>query len=284
MLTDYIHLTKPRIIVSNLIASFGGFWLASRWEIQWGVMIAVLIGSALVMACSTVMNNYLDRDLDIKMKRTENRPLPAGRLKPSHVFLYAFVLGLAGTVVLWLGTNVLTALLGLLGIFVYVVIYTIWLKRHSTWSTSIGGISGAMPPVMGYTAVSNELDLGAWLLFAILFLWQPPHFWSLGIRKREEYRAAGFPLLPVVKGVLRTKIQMIPYVVLLLPTSLLLYVYDYAGRVYAGTALVLGLYWLILCIQGFFAKDDNLWAKQNFKVSIYYLMITFLVMVVDTAR
>src|SRR5690606_9760353 len=125
-----------------------------------------------------------------------------------------------------------------------VVIYTIWLKRTSTWSTSVGGISGAMPPVIGYVAVSGEMDLGAWLLFAMLFLWQPPHFWALGIRRKEEYRAAGYPLLPVVKGTLRTKIQMIPYVVLLVASTVLLFVYDYVGWIFLIVSGALGLIWL----------------------------------------
>jgi protoheme IX farnesyltransferase len=192
-------------------------------------------------------------------------------------------LGVVGTIMLAWQVNVLTALLGLLGMFVYIVIYTLWLKRHSTWSTSIGGISGAMPPVMGYTAYTGELDLGAWLLFALLFLWQPPHFWSLAIRKREEYGAAGFPLLPVVKGVLRTKIQMIPYVIVLIPATILFYSYGYVGKLFLIPTLLLNLYWLYHCLTGFRAKDDNVWAKANFYISITFLMIAFILMVVDSA-
>lgn len=283
MFKDYYHITKPRIIISNLIATFGGYALATQWEVDLLTLVAAVIGAALVMACSTVMNNYLDRDLDVLMKRTESRALPMGRLKPSHVFLYAASLGVIGTILLATFVNLVTAALGLLGMFVYIVIYTLWLKRHSTWSTSIGGISGAMPPVMGYTAATGSIDAGAWLLFLLLFLWQPPHFWSLGIRKREEYGNAGFPLLPVVKGVLRTKIQMIPYVVLLLPATVLFFNYGLVGYLFLIPTLALNLYWLYHCILGFKAADDAVWAKKNFYLSITYLMIAFILMVVDSA-
>ncbi|HEY0827067.1 MAG TPA: heme o synthase [Bacilli bacterium] len=278
---DYFYITKPRIIMSNLIATFAGFWLASQWEVDWNRLILALIGATLVMACSCVLNNFLDRELDQKMARTRERPLPSGRLQPMHVFWYGVILGLIGLLVL-LQLNVLTAFLGLIGMIVYVGIYTAWLKRTSTLSTIAGAVSGAMPPIIGYCAVSGVMDAGAWILFAILVLWQPPHFWSLGIRRREEYRAAGFQILPVVKGVLRTKIQMIPYVVLLIPTTLLLRYYGYVGNVYFYVALALGLVWLYMCLSGFRAKDDDVWAKKNFMFSINYLMITFIVMIFDT--
>ncbi|GIQ68435.1 protoheme IX farnesyltransferase [Xylanibacillus composti] len=280
---DYVQLTKPRIIQSNLIAAFGGFWMASGWRIDLSVMLLMLAGSSIVMASACVFNNYLDRDMDQKMERTQNRALPTGRIEPRHVLIYGAILGIIGTILLG-AINWLTAVLGLVGIFVYVIIYTLWLKRTSTWSTSIGGISGAMPPVIGYVSVTEQLDAGAWLLFAILFLWQPPHFWALGIRRKEEYRAAGFPLLPVVKGVRRTKWQMIPYVVLLIPTSILLYVWNYVGVIYLVVAVVMGVYWLWLCISGLWAKDDEAWSKRTFVFSLYYLMITFAVIILNTVK
>lgn len=280
---DYVQLTKPSIILSNLIAAFGGFWMASGWRIDLSDMLMMLAGNAIVMASACVFNNYLDRDMDQKMTRTQDRALPTGRIEPRHVLVYGAVLGIIGTVLL-AAINWLAAVLGIVGIFVYVIIYTLWLKRTSTWSTSVGGISGAMPPVIGYVAVSGELDAGAWILFAILFLWQPPHFWALGIRRREEYRAAGFPLLPVVKGVRRTKWQMIPYVVLLIPVSILLYVMNYVGVIYLVVAVLLGVYWLWLCISGLWAKDDEAWSKRTFLFSINYLMITFIVIILNTVK
>lgn len=282
MLKDLVALTKPRIIRLNLFAAFGGYWVASQWNMEVWLLIWTLVGSALTMASACVFNNYLDRDFDTKMARTRNRALPQGRLSPQGVLIYAIVLGIAGSAILFGLVNPLTGWLGLLGIFVYVVIYTMWLKRNSTWSTSIGGVSGAMPPVIGYCAVTNEVDAGAWILFAILFLWQPPHFWSLAIRRREEYRAAGFPLLPVVKGVTRTKWQMLPYILLLIPASILLYTYGYAGIYFLVFSVALGVLWFIHAVLGLNARDDERWAKTDFIISINYLMIVFLTMILDT--
>ncbi len=282
MLKDLVALTKPRIIRLNLIAGFGGFWVASKWDINGWLLVWMLLGSALTMASSCVFNNYLDRDFDTKMARTRNRALPQGRMRPGGVLLYAILLGIAGLAVLFLLVNPLTGWLGLLGMFVYVVIYTMWLKRNSTWSTSIGGISGAMPPVIGYCAVTDEVDAGAWILFALLFLWQPAHFWSLAIRRKEEYRAAGFPLLPVVKGVHRTKLQMLPYILLLIPATILMYTYDYVGVWFLSLSLVIVAVWFFHAISGLKAKDDDKWAKTDFIISINYLMVMFFVMILDT--
>jgi protoheme IX farnesyltransferase len=279
---DYIQLTKPGILRSNLIAAFAGFWLASQGTIQWSLFIMMLLGTTLVMASSCVFNNYLDRDYDGLMERTSHRPLPSGRLSTQRVLVFATILGLLGLSVLFIFTNIMAVFMGIIGMIVYVIIYTAWLKRTSTLSTVMGSFSGAMPPIIGYTAVTGTMDAGAWILFGILFLWQPPHFWALGIRRIEEYRAAGFQILPVVKGVNRTKLQMIPYVVLLIPVSLLLYVTDYAGIYYFITALVLGVLWLLLCLSGLVTKDDDRWAKRTFIFSINYLLILFLVMILDT--
>ncbi|MBJ6362304.1 heme o synthase [Paenibacillus sp. GCM10012307] len=283
MLRDFILLTKPRIIRLNLIAGFGGFWVASKWDIDWLLLLYMLIGSGLTMASSCVINNYWDRELDQKMERTRDRATAAGRISANVVLWYGIILGIAGVVVLFTLVNPLTGWLGLLGMFVYIVIYTMWLKRTSTWSTSIGGVSGAMPPVIGYCAVTNTIDAGAIILFALLFLWQPPHFWSLSIRRVKEYSAAGFPLLPVVKGIDRTKLQMIPYVLLLIPSGLALYYFGHVGLVYLAITLLAGIVWLIHTLRGRNAVDTDRWAKTNFIISINYLMVTFLVMVLDTA-
>ncbi|CAM3429117.1 heme o synthase [Brevibacillus invocatus] len=282
MLKDLVALTKPRIIRLNLIAAFGGYWVASQWNFDLWTLLWMLLGSTLTMASACVFNNYLDRDFDTKMERTRDRALPQGRMKPQGVLLYAIILGVAGISILFGLVNALVGWLGLLAIFVYDVIYTLWLKRHSTWSTSIGGISGALPPVIGYCAVTGELDAGAWILFALLFLWQPAHFWSLAIRRVEEYRAAGFPLLPVVKGITRTKKQMIPYILLLFPASILMYTYDYVGIYFLVISIVLALVWLVHTLYGFSAKEEEKWAKTNFFISINYLMIVFVTMMIDT--
>lgn len=279
---DLVALTKPGIIRLNLFAAFGGFWVASRWQIDWSLLVWMLIGSTLTMASACVFNNYFDRDFDTKMARTRNRALPQGRMRPSFVLGYAILLGVLGLADLFVMVNPLCGWLGLLGFFVYVVIYTLWLKRNSTWSTSVGGISGAMPPVIGYCSVTNEVDAGAWILFALLFLWQPPHFWSLAIRKVEEYRAAGYPVLPVVKGVLRTKIQMIPYIALLLISSILLYTEGYVGIVFLILSIVILGCWVIHAVSGIRARNTEKWAKTDFLFSVNYLLVMFIAMILDT--
>jgi len=281
---DLISLTKPNLLRLNVFAAFAGYWIASKWSFDWGILLWMLIGSTFTMASATVINNYYDRELDMKMERTRNRTLPSGRMKPQHVLLYGIILGVVGLTVLFTLVNVLCGVLGVIGWIAYIVIYTMWLKRSSTWSTSVGGISGAMPPVIGYCAVTSEFDMGAFLLFAFLFLWQPAHFWSLAIRRVEEYRTAGFPLLPVVKGVKRTKIQMIPYLVLLLVTVILLYTYNLAGMFYLIVATVLTVIWIIHTLTGFTTKDNDKWAKTNFLISVNYLMIVFIIMIINTPK
>lgn len=215
------------------------------------------------------------------MERTKGRVLPAGKIAPHIVLWYGISLGIVGLAVLLFKLNVLTFVLGIIGMFVYVVVYTMWLKRTSTWSTSVGGFSGAMPPLIGYCAV-NSFDIGAWALFAILFLWQPPHFWSLGIRRINDYRNAGYPLLPVVKGIKRTKLQMIPYIALLIPATILLYAYDYVGMIYLIAMLFLEIWWLFHAISGLWTDKDEQWARKSFIFSVQYLMIHFIVMIADT--
>ncbi|WP_128660622.1 heme o synthase [Paenibacillus sp. 598K] len=282
MIRDWIDLTKPRILQLNLIAAFAGFWLASQWNYNWLLLLWMLLGTSLTMASACVINNIWDWKLDQKMSRTKDRPLATGRLNIRGVLLYALALGVAGELVLFWKVNRLCGWLGLLGMFVYIVVYTMWLKRSSTWSTSLGGISGSMPPVIGYCAVTHEIDTGALLLFALLFLWQPAHFWSLAIRRVDEYTAAGYPLLPVRKGIRRTKLQMIPYVVLLLPTVALIYIYEYAGAVFLMVSLLAGVVWCWHTLRGPSASNNDSWARTNFLISVNYLMFVFLFMILDT--
>lgn len=280
---EFIQLAKPGIIRSNLMAAFAGFWVAAQWNIPWLTLLWTLLGTTLVMASSCVFNNYFDRDFDMKMERTRNRALPTGRLQPIVVLWYAIILGVLGLATLFLLVNPLAGLFGIVGMFVYVVVYTLWLKRTSTWSTSVGAISGAMPPLIGYVAV-GQFDMGAVLMFALLFLWQPPHFWALGIRRVEEYRAAGYPLLPVVKGIKRTKWQMIPYVLLLIPVSILLYTEGYVHGSYAIIGTIINVVWLYVSIQGIRAKDDEKWAKKSFILSVNALMLHMIVLIFATVK
>lgn len=285
-LKDFYKLTKPGIIISNSIATFAGFWIASGKQIEsWSLLFFSLFGTALVMASGTVLNNYLDRDLDAKMIRTRKRALPSGLLKPSVVLIYGITLGVAGLIMLYFGTTALAALLGFLGLFIYVWIYTAWFKRTSVWSTFVGAFSGAMPPVIGYYSIEDTPGIaGALILYAFLFLWQPPHFWALGIMRTEDYRAAGFPLLPVVKGAEITKFAMMRYIVLIVPVSVLLTVFGYTGMIYLIGATILGLIWAIIGFVGFKNDDDEKWAKKMFLYSINYLTLLLLLMILDTVK
>ncbi|AWB45897.1 protoheme IX farnesyltransferase [Paenibacillus sp. CAA11] len=281
---DFVALTKPGILRSNLIATFAGFWLASHWDLDFIKLIFIMIGTSLTIASSCVFNNYFDRDLDTKMARTQNRALPLQKLSPRTVMWYAVILGVLGLGVLFVSGGWLAGLFGAVGMFGYAIVYTLWLKRHSTWSTSMGAIPGAMPPVIGYVAASGQVDLGTWLIFALLFLWQPPHFWALAIRRVEEYRAAGYPVLPVVKGVNRTKLQMIPYLVLLLPIPVLMYTYGYTGIWFLVIGELLSVAWLVMALMGIKKQDTDAWAKKVFIFSINHLTISLIVMFLNTTH
>lgn len=280
---DWISVIKPRILAENVFCAFAGGCLASGWQFEYASLIFMLAGTALVIAAASMMNNFLDRFRDLKMERTKNRPLPGGRLEAGYVLSAGIGTDLLGLALLYFFVSPLSMTLGFIGLLVYVVIYTAWLKPASTWSTSVGGISGSMPPMIGYCSFSHELDLGAWLLFFLLFLWQPPHFWALGILKKEEYRAAGYPLLPVVKGVRRTKVQMLPYVATLFIVNYFLFVSGYVGIYYLTVSSLCLAIWFAMCLYGLFAKDERKWAAASFRISLYFLSISFLAVIIETA-
>lgn len=287
---DYVTVTKLGITVSNMISVFTGFWLGTRMmmgnvtiqSLNVVTLILTLIGSAMVIMAGTSLNNYLDRDLDQQMARTKNRPSATGILTPKKVLIFGIVLAVTGTAVLALFVNLLTAVLGLIGLFVYVVVYTMWLKRRSSLSTVVGGVSGAIPPIMGYAAAaSTVLDMNALILFGFMFLWQPPHTLALAIRRVEDYRAAGIPLLPVIRGFEETKRQSLRYVAALVPVSFLFYGVGTVGISYLIAAVVLGVGYLYVSVESFFAKDDMQWARKSFRYSLIYMTSLFLMMIVS---
>ncbi|GGK14403.1 protoheme IX farnesyltransferase 2 [Caldalkalibacillus thermarum] len=274
---DYVSVTKVGIILGNLLTVFAGMWLAAGGvqgfsQLSLTHILFTLLGTALVIASGTCLNNYIDRDIDQKMLRTKNRALAEGRLDPKHVLLMGYILAVCGTVLL-LFVNWVATIMALIGLFFYVVIYTMWLKRTHHLNTIVGGVAGAMPPVIGWTAVTGSLDPGAWILFAMMFVWQPPHFLALAMRRYEDYKAAGIPMLPVVKGFRVTKQQIVLWVATLIPTSLYLYLVTNVGWGYVWVALMLGLAWLVLALSGLYVKNDILWARLNFVYSLVYLTL-----------
>jgi protoheme IX farnesyltransferase len=255
--------------------------LASSGSPEWTLMLWTMLGTAMVIASGAALNNFYDRELDQKMKRTKNRGIAAGRIHPRNALALGIALLLIGLVILAVLANPLAAVWGLVGHIFYVLIYTP-LKRVTTLNTVIGGVSGAAPPVIGWVAVTNSMDMSAWLLFLILFLWQPPHFLALAMLKVEDYRAGNIPMLPVVKGFAETKRQMFLWGAVLFPASLLLFFHGNVGYLYLATMAVMGLIYLVLLFQGFHTKDEIAWAKKLFGYSILYLTVFCAVIFVST--
>ena len=283
MWKDFTALIKIGIVNSNLITTFTGIWLALHFSGQsflgnLDIVLYTVIGSSLIIAGSCSINNYIDRDIDHLMERTKDRPTVTGKIVPSKVLWLGISLIALGTIFL-LFTTITATVIGLLGVFSYVVLYSMWSKRQLVSNTIIGSISGAVPPLIGWAAVDGNLDIMAWSLFLIMFIWQPPHFYALAMRRVEEYRAAGIPMLPVVKGFKTTKIHILIWVAALLPTPLLL---TSLGIPFLILATLLNIGWLVLGIYGYKIKDDIKWAKQMFVYSLQYLTIIFVAMVIVT--
>jgi protoheme IX farnesyltransferase len=241
-----------------------------------------LLGTGLASAGSAVLNQYFDRDIDALMERTRSRPLPLGSVAPSHAFWFGVSLLSLSFLIMFFFTNPIATFFTALASFFYVSVYTLSLKRKSPLATEIGGVSGAMPPVIGYTAVAGSLGLEPLILFLIMFIWQPPHFWVLAIKYAQDYKVAGIPTMPVAKGVEHTKVRTLLYTAGLLPVSLLPYFYGMAGEIYFFSASLLSLVYLALTLRFVFSKEP----KDGFLFfySILYLALLFTVMVFDMRR
>lgn len=282
MIKTYYLLTKPGIILGNLITTAAGFALASRGDLDWRLFLPMLVGLGCVIASACVFNNYIDRDLDKKMARTQTRALARGAISGRKAILFAIALGLLGVSVLGLYTNLLATAIAALGFFVYVVLYSFW-KTKKTYATLVGSISGALPPVIGYCAVSNRLDGGALLLFLILVLWQMPHFFSIAMFRLDDYSAAEIPVLPVEKGSRVTKVHMVLYIVAFTIAAGLMTAFGYTGMAYLLVAAPLGLAWLWLSVKGFKAKSDPVWARQMFRLSLIVVTALSIMISIDYA-
>lgn len=264
---NYYLLTKPGIILGNLITMAAGFLLASRGVWHFGLFFTTLMGLAFVMASACVLNNYIDRKRDSKMERTKNRALARGTISGRSAILFAALLGGVGSMILLAYTNLLAFSVAAVGYFVYVVLYSIW-KGRTIYGTAIGSVAGAVPPAVGYCAVSNQLDGGVVILFAMLVMWQMPHFFSVAMTHFNDYVAAEIPVLPVVKGIWRTKIHMLLYILGFAFTAMLLTFFGYTGNFYLFIALGLSLTWFGLCVAGFTHKNNQLWARSMFRLSL----------------
>lgn len=281
-LKDFFELTKPRITLLVLVTAFAGMWLAAGGMPEPALVLFTLLGTGLASASSAVLNNYVDREVDKRMSRTQDRALPAGRVSAVHALLFGLGLGLAAFALLVWTVNALTAWLAVGTIAFYVLVYTVWLKRRSPLCTSIGGVAGALPPVIGWAAVHAGVDWPTLALFGILFLWQPPHFWALALLRADEYRDAGLPMLPVVRGQRATKRQMLLYTLALLPVSVAPFLMNLTGWLYLAAALALGVVYLARTLDFARRPLSRTGARGLFLFSILYLFSLFLAMFVDT--
>ncbi|SDL20868.1 protoheme IX farnesyltransferase [Modicisalibacter muralis] len=283
MFRDFLTLTKPGIIFGNLIAAMGGFFLAAQGHFDLLLFLSAILGIALVIASGCAFNNVIDRDIDAVMQRTRNRPLVQGRITPIATLWFATLLGVAGFALLALGTNVLTLGLAAFGFAIYVGAYSLYMKRHSEYGTLVGSLSGAVPPVVGYCAVTGRFDAGALTLLIIFCLWQMPHSYAIAIFRFKDYQAASIPVLPVVRGIKTAKHYILGYILAFVAATLALSLAGYAGVGYFVVALVMGIYWLYLGLEGYRARDDEKWAKRVFGFSILTITALSVMMSLDAS-
>ncbi len=278
MLKSYYYLAKPGIIRGNVITAIAGFFLAYNnadspmFDI--GLLVATIAGLSLVIGSACVSNNYLDRDIDSRMSRTKERSLVTGTITASNAIGYAIVLGLFGCSILGIYTNFLTLALALFGFLAYVVLYSI-AKRHSVHGTAVGSISGAVPPVVGYTAVAGQIDTAALLLFLILVAWQMPHFYAIAMYRAKDYAAANIPVLPVVQGMSAARRQILLYIIAFTAVAPLLTVFGYTGLTYMIVSILLGITWLGLGLKTSSADIAAItgWARRMFVYSLLVISI-----------
>ncbi len=281
VIRKYILVAKPGIIFGNLISTAGGFLLASKGAVDVGLLLATLVGVSLVVASGCVFNNYIDRSIDGKMVRTQNRPLASGLMSPQVAMLYAIVLGAAGTALLLIKTNVLCVAIVLIGFAVYAGVYSFYLKRRSVYAILIGSLAGAAPPLAGYCAVTSSLDTAALILFAIFTLWQVPHSYAIAIYSFEDYAAAHIPVLPVVQGIAAAKKQICCYILGFTLVTPLLTLSGYAGYLFLVVTGAMGIFWLYIAWAGFTTADNRIWAKKLFAFSILLMTVLNVMMSID---
>ena len=280
---SYYQLTKPRIIPLLLITTAASMWIASDGQVDPIKLLLTLVGGTLAAASAQTLNCIYDRDIDYTMERTRSRPIPSGRVQPLHALIFALVLGLASFSILTLWVNLLSALLSMTGIIFYMLIYTHLLKRNTTQNIVIGGAAGSIPPLVGWAAVTGDLSSAAWLLFLFIFLWTPPHFWSLALMLKDDYAQVHVPMLPVVAGEQKTVQGIWFYTLLVVPLSFaFIYPLGVLGLVYGFFALTLGYLFIKKAWQLKQFPTDRTLAKSLFKFSIFYVMLMCTGMVIDS--
>jgi len=276
----YLELTKPRVVALIVFTAVVGTLLASPGMPPLAALVWGNLGIALAAACAATINHVLDRRIDEQMSRTRGRPLPRGTLTERKALVFAAVLGMSSMAILAFLVNLLTAVLTFASLIGYAVVYTVWLKRATSQNIVIGGAAGAAPPVLGWAAVTNSVDPNALLLFLIIFVWTPPHFWALAIARRDEYARAGIPMLPVTHGLDYTRLQVLLYTVLLTLVTLLPYLTRMSGLLYLAAALALDAGFLYYALALKITARAEL-PMRVFRFSVTYLMWLFAALLVD---
>lgn len=276
----YLDLTKPRIIALLLVTTYGTMLIAGGVQPSWSLIFYTLLGGFLTSGSANAINMVYDQDIDRIMRRTQWRPIPSGRVSSRNALIFSIVIGILGVIELAYFVNPLAAALAAFGHFFYVFIYTMWLKRATVQNIVIGGAAGAVPPLVGWAAVTGTVNWAAFILFMIIFLWTPPHFWALALYKNDDYKAANVPMMPAVYGKDRTIREMLAYCGILLPVSLLLVVVHPMTLFYFTVALVLGAGFAYYGVKVARERTDHS-AKQMFAFSLVYLALIFGAMVFD---
>jgi protoheme IX farnesyltransferase len=278
---DYYELTKPRVVMLIVFTAIVGMFLSVHGWPGIGPLVFGTLGIGLASSSAAVYNHVLDARIDIRMMRTRGRPLPQGRLTERSALVFATILCVISMLILALLVNPLTALLTFVSLIGYAVVYTVWLKRATPQNIVIGGAAGAAPPILGWTAVTNEISAGALLLFLIIFVWTPPHFWALAIARKEEYAKVDIPMLPVTHGEAYTRLNILLYTILLVLVTLLPYLIGMSGLIYLSAALVLDAVFLYYAIRIMREPGDRDLPMKTFKYSISYLGFLFAALLVD---
>lgn len=277
---NYYLITKPGIVLGNLFTFAAGFLLGTRGALDVRLFLITFLGLGLIMASACIFNNYIDRERDRKMSRTQTRALVNGSMSVRAAITYGTILGTAGFALLYMFTNPLALLTAISGFIIYVLIYSLW-KSRTVYGTAIGSLAGAVPPVVGYAAASGTIDLAAILLFALLVLWQMPHFFAIALMHLDDYKKAGVPVLPLVHGIRRTKIHMTIYILCFVGVSILFTVLGYTGNAFLTITGLLGLAWLFLSLKGFDQQDDLTWSKRMFQISLVVIGAICIIMPFD---
>lgn len=276
----YLEVCKPKVVATMLFTALVGMFMASAGDIPWQVIFAGITGIGLVASAAAAINQAADYRIDAVMKRTQARPLPSGQLTKNQVLFFALVLGVAGSAILSIWTNTLTVILTLASLIGYAVVYTRYLKYATPQNIVIGGAAGAAPPLLGWVAVTGSIDAGALILFAIIFVWTPPHFWALALYRIDDYRDAAVPMLPITHGEDLTRTHILLYTLLLSVITTLPFIVGLAGTVYMFGALLLNAIFICHTIA-LKATQSKKWAQNTFVYSILYLLILFATLMLD---